>query len=370
VVVALGCSPESVRDGERTFRPDGRYLGYLQAYDRDIEFLDGLPVFPFPPSHILAEDDGSLWFTVFSGSDSDHYLYRYDTHSGSLDSFALPNSPATGFFSEFRRAPGGGFLLAYGFLVIEVNTAGQVVRRFDLGETPDVVIDQGVVLEGTWVTGMTVGEDGRMYVSRMNNPEITVIDPATGETSSMPVPAGFGAVVQIEAAAPEGLYISNWLGGLSMEPATAYLSPGGELTLVAGPASAFVRGANGLVYAATLDGSVVALDGESVRWVANLPPQAEGEKVYLAADVEGERIWFASRRGGVLGSVREGRGSLAHRLPFYVIPAEERECLIGDPCQDVVTFTQVDGLTVGPGGEVYFSDATLHRLGRLKGSAR
>jgi streptogramin lyase len=353
---------------EAVYAPDGRALGSAQDYDPAVSFPSALSGLPNPPSHLLVDAGGALWFPLFTGGGRGDRLYRYDPATDALQSYDLPNSPSSGLFSAIAQAPDGHVLVAYGYLVLDFDPASGAFNQHQLPQPPANFAQQGVE-SGTWVTDMTVDADGRVYLGRMNTAALTALDTAAGTVTEIPVPPAFGTVMDVQAG-KDGVYLSNWLGGPDTARQVALLSPTGAFTPVPGGASGFAVRPDGSVYAATMDRGVVLLStGEtSPLAAAALAPSLTGMKDYLAVDKDSGRIWFAGRDLGTVGRFDAADGSTTlYHLPSYVILGSEIYCPAPGPCKDWVSRTRVDGLAVAPNGDLYFADATLNRIGLIRG---
>lgn len=346
---------------------DGQALGYAQPYDPAVSFPSTLSGLPNPPSHLLVDASGTLWFPLFTGGGSGDKLYRYDPEAAILQSYDLPNSPGSGLFSAIAQAPDGRILVAYGYLVLDFDAASGAFKQLELPQPPTNLAEQSIE-RGTWVTDMAVDASGKVYVSRMNTAAVTAVDIERGTVTEIPIPASFGAVMEV-AAGKDGIYLSNWLGGPDTGRQMALLSPGGEFTSVAEGASGLVVRVDGSVYAATAERALAVLSAgkASALATADLAPSLTGMKDYLAVDGKSGVLWFAGRDVGTVARTGPDGGSVAvFQLPSYVIPAAVISCPVGAPCHDVISTTRVDGLAVAPNGDLYFSDGTLNRIGVIR----
>jgi streptogramin lyase len=54
------------------------------------------------------------------------------------------------------------------------------------------------------------------------------------------------------------------------------------------------------------------------------------------------------------------------QLPVYFVPGNVMRCPVGAKCEGATMYTKVSGIAVAPNGDVYFSDATMNRIGVIK----
>ncbi len=352
---------------ETVFGPGDALLGEAQPYDPAVSFPSTVSALSNPPSHLLVDASGKLWFPLFTSAGGAR-LWRYDPATDALSSHELPSSPASGLFSAVSAAPDGHVLLAYGYLVVDFDPASGAFKQFQLPQPPANFAKQSAE-PGTWVTDMAVDAGGAVYVSRMNTAALTKVEVSSGTIAEIPLPATFGTVMEV-AAGKDGIYLSNWLDGPGIARQVALLGPTGTFTSIGGGASGLAVRPDGSVYAATMDRGIAALSSAGVSALAgvDLTANLSGMKDYVVIDQNSGITWFAGRDVGTIGRLDPGSASASiYQLPAYVVPGSRIFCPPPGPCQDVVSRTRVDGLAVAPNGDLYFADATRNRIGLIRG---
>ncbi|MDO8617096.1 MAG: hypothetical protein Q7T33_15405 [Dehalococcoidia bacterium] len=351
---------------EAVYGPDGRLLGAAQPYDPAVSFPAKLSGLGQTPSRLVFDKSGRLWFPTFTGTSSGNRLYRYDPAADSLTSYNLPDSPGSPVLSGPALAPNGHIVLAYGYLVLDVDPEAGSWDPVQL-PAPPASFSQQSGESGTWVTDVAVAADGMAYVARMNTTAVTSADLAARSVTEIPIPAGFGTVMFL-AAGIDGVYLSNWGGGTGGKPQLARLSPGGAFTPLEGGASGLAALPSGSVLATTLERAILPLgSASSVALPPGLAANLGGIRDFAAADANSGALWLAGRESGTVVRFDPVAGSgRVYQLPSYLIRGSAVPCPPDFPCKDVVSKTRVNGLAVGPNGNLYFSDNDVGRIGVIR----
>jgi len=355
--------------------------------DPAVEFPKALQGLANPPSHLAADPKtGDVWFLVFTYDGVSNTLYHYSPATGRVETFSIPSGGGSEIDHAIAVDARGHVIVAEGSVVTDFDPAAGRFSRIPI-PAPETPKANYVPVDGAPVLDMALGDAGVIYLSRMNIPAITELDLTTGASREYPYPVAFGPADDIEVGDGGVWMTSRWsIEGVSEAqagwiglPSGVFVPGGRALTALGADGGGKVLG----VLANTPDaGPGLARLSAGGQEPVSLGPGVEGELVaaglgildYLAVDPERGVVWVASWGGeSVLrvdtlgGTVRE------YKLPVYdrpVIPncdIDPENVSSGtepDPCAAVGRLrTQVRGLAVVPNGDVYFSDATLNRIG-------
>jgi streptogramin lyase len=358
----------------------------IVAPDPAVEFPEALADLPNPPSHLAVDPaTGDLWFMIFTYDGVSNTLYHYSPESGSVETFAIPSSTGSELYSAIGVDLRGRVIFAEGSVVTDFDPVTGKFTQTGIGE-PETARVAYSPPEGTQVLDMALDDSGLAYLSRINVPAITELDLATGRVREIPYPSSFGAAYDIELAGAILWMTSRWnVEGVS-EAQTGRIDLSTGAFASTGPAMTAL--------AATEDGRVLGIRAAAPDWRPDLVWVSEEGAEYVTYASDADRLlvtgslglmdYVAVGEGGheawVAGWGSESIlriGARPATLREYRLPVYDAQMIISCPppdpnfpapspgwCSMVSRLeTQVRGLAVAPDGDVYFSDATLNRIG-------
>lgn len=345
--------------------------------DPAVEFPKALRDLPNPPSALAVDPKtGDLWFLLFTYDGASNILYHYSPAAAKVETFAIPSGGGTELYYTIAIDERGHVILAEGSVVIDFDPAASAISRIPVGgpEAPRATYFPG---EPAQIADMALGSDDTVYLSRMNVPAITELHLLSGATRELPYPLSFGPALDIELAGGILWLTSRWsLEGVSeaqtwtMDPAT------GIVAAVGTPTTALAAAADGRLLG--IRAAQPGLAGD-VGWVREtgfepLSFASDGDRLaatagvglwdHVAASEDGTVLWVAEGASGRIARIDTQRGVVqTYQLPVYETQGPWN-CWPNEPCEAAEPMTTaVRGLAVAPDGDLYFSDATLNRIG-------
>lgn len=345
--------------------------------DPNIEYPEAVSELLFPPSHLAVDPStGDLSFVGFTYNGETNDLYHYTRSGDKLDRFEIPASNGSQFFSDIAVNSRGEVISAEGDLVLIVDPDGGY-REIRLPPPENFAKRKG--WDGTYVIDMELDGDDNAYLTRMNTAAITELDLQDGSVNEIPLDPSLGQFQKI-ALAGDQLWMTTIYATETTASTTAVMDVNTKTVEVTGiVTSALVDDGQGRVFVSRqTEPAVVAVDErdaalEAGPWTFTREHDGlQWNPRLLAVDKEQGRIWMAGGGSGIVSvepsSGREeyyGLPSVAETMPFsavqFLIPCptpREDDCWNGRP-----SFTSVDGIAVGPNGDLYFADATFNRIG-------
>ena len=364
-----------VGNAEAVYAPDGRLLGAPSGYDESVEFPPSLSALPNPPTHLSVDPaTGHLWFPIFTYDGVANILHHFDPASGSTEEFEVPASDGSEMLSAIAIDDRGRVVFAEGHSVNIFDPELQTLEQLELPAQSQHRIEDGDG-DPAWITAMAL-DGGLAYISRMNVAAIIQLDLETGETAELPIPASFGQVWDLALSNNRLVMSSRWdiEGGPSAQ--TAYLHvTSGTFTDLRAKTSAVASNSTGTTFVAgwppvglaEMVGDTLASAKERVADGSSLLSVEDGLGAlgHVAVSEAGD-VWVVGEGSDAIVHYLPQRGeAVSHRLPEYSaegLSAIVRGCWYG--CEDVArSTTRVRGLAVAPNGDLYFSDATMNRIG-------
>lgn len=349
------------------YAPDGPILTVVQEADQRVLFPPALSELGAPVEKLAIDESGQIWIPAFSGFDSGHVLFRYDIASGSIEQFKLPDEPGSALSSGVGISSTGKVVLAYGGIVAAMNPASGEFTIYELPRESPNYNDFGIP-ESMLVTDMALDSNDVAYVTRENVAAVTTIDLNTGETSEIRVEGVTGNLFDVEVI-DQDVYVANWVhGGDIYDGSTGgtrlvKLSPRGEQQVLAGSAWALAEGANSL-YSVDLKGEVRAfLDGSLFEMTDQVPGAAiEGR---IRVDARSHDVWISGREADTITQLQTDSMSMTpYKLPVY--EGLNFGCSASAQCDLALrptVHTGVGAMATAPNGDLYFTDATMQRIG-------
>ncbi len=360
----------------------------IVAADPAVEFPRALADLPNPPSHLAVDPStGDLWFMVFAYGGVSNTLYHYSPANGNVETFAIPRSNGSELYSAIGVNARGHIIFAEGSVVTDFDPGTAKFTQTDIGEPQTATVPYSPP-DGTQILDMALGEGRIVYLSRINVPAVTEFDLATGKKREIPYPSSFGPAYDIELSGATLWMTSRWgIEGIS-EPQTGWIDLATGAFTAAGPGmTALARSADGRLFGIQAN---TAMSMAVLGWVTDkgLTPlifASDADKAlatgglglfdYVAVNQRGDVAWVAGWGSESIARIDTRTGAVhAYKLPVYETSLSfAPRCPAAlanlpspspDPCLAIRRLnTQVRGLAVAPNGDVYFSDATLNRVG-------
>ena len=346
------------------------------AADPAMEFPTALSDLPNPPSHLAVDPKtGDLWFLIFTYDGTSNTLYHYSAVDGKVETFEIPSDSGSELYSAISVDSRGHVISAEGSVITDFDPASGEFINLALPEPATKAVGYSPS-DGAWVLDMAISDSGLAYLSRMNIPAITEFGLSTGESRELPYPSTFGPAYDIELGDDAVWMTSVWnIIGLStaqtgridpvtgeftaVGPATTAISAGRDEAVLGVRASSAEAPTADLVEvsAAGFTSTPVAPGDEKARLVQGL-----GIRDFMTVAPATGAVWVTGEGSGsvfrvISGSVRE------YNLPVYGGFAPRCDAT---ECPDANLRTAIRGLAAAPNGDLYFSDATLSRVGVIR----
>ncbi len=351
--------------------------------DPAVEFPGTLSDLPNPPSHLAVDPrTGDLWFLIFTYDGKSNTLYRYTASDGKVETFDIASSSGSELYSAISVDSRGHIISAEGSVATDFDPSSGKYTQVSLPEPTAKTVAYSPS-DGPSIMDMALAEGGLAYLSRMNVPAITELDLSTGKSRELPYPSSFGPAQDIELAGDSLWMTSVWnFAGLSAAQTGRISLTTGEFAALGPGTTAISASANGQVLgvrASSQEAPVAGVVEVSAAGLAAMPVPSGSDEAEMARGL-GIRDFIAVDPGtGAAWVTGEGSESIflvnggavrEYKLPVYGTAAVrcdvDSSATIGPsgrgPCE-VRLKTQVRGLAVAPNGDVYFSDATLNRIG-------
>lgn len=355
--------------------PAGETLGQIEPGDPALKFPAALANLPFSPAHLAVDQaTGDVWFMEFTYGEK-NILHRYSERNDKLESFPVPASKGSELYSAIAVDARGHVISAEGFVVLDFDPATASYKEYSLStESP---YETNIIGEGQFIADMAPGDDGRVYVSRLDVAAITELDLGSGNIREVAFPRDFGQADDIEVNG-DTLWMANTSdieSGPSAQIGRLDLATG-EFALVPGKTTALASGA-GLVYAVTwAPGAALAVAGDSGLSVVegfatdeSFSSSLSGPVGHIAVDPRSGAVWATAEYAGSIVRAAPSHGTLrTYRLPGYetMVFAHCPQGLATSCPASTEVKTRVRGLAAGPGGDLWFSDGTRNRIGVIR----
>lgn len=360
--------------------PDGNEV--ITTADPAVVFPLALEELPGSPTHLAVDPStGDLWFLLFTYDGVSNTLYHYSRSADDIETFDIPSSTGTELYYAIQVDSRSHVIIAEGTLVTDFDPGTESLIQFPLEEptTPAVTYVPG---HARVVLDMTLGEESLLYLSRMNVPAITEFNVTSGESREFPYSKDFGPAYDIEFARGQVWLTSRWnIEGISTGQTGRIDLRTGAFSVVGAGTTALGVGPDGVVHGIRASSEQAPLaDVVDVKdWqlvTVGFTSQSDKSRAisglgildYTAVDPTSGDIWFVGGGSSALFSLDPASGaSREFQLPIYrggpihcppPNPGQPNECPnLGE------LYTTVRGLAVAPNGDVYFSDATMSRIG-------
>lgn len=348
----------------------------IVAPDPAVEFPAVLSNLPNPPSHLAVDPKtGDLWFLIFTYDGRSNVLYHYSPAYGSVETFHIPSSSGSELYSAIAVDSRGHIISAEGDVVTDFDPS---TGKFTQVKLPEPAVERVPYSpsDGPWILDMALADDLLAYLSRMNIPAITELDLRTGKAREIPYPASFGPAYEI-ALGRDGLWAtSRWdIVGVSAAK-TWRIDLASDESIAVGPGATALAEAPGEdvlgVRASSAQAPVPELVLASASGLVPVTFASEGQRSgamtglgirdFVAIDSSTGATWVTGEGSRSVLLISSGAAAIReYRLPVY----EGFVPICGYPCNwpDGELRTAVHGLAVAPNGDLYFSDATMNRIG-------
>jgi streptogramin lyase len=349
------------------------------AADPAVEFPALLSGLPNSPSHLAVDPKtGDLWFLIFTYDGKSNTLYQYSAADGKVETFDIPSSSGSELYSAISVDSRGHVISAEGSVITDFDPSSGEFIQLSLPEPATKAVAYSPA-DGSSILDMSLTDDGLAYLSRMNIPAITELDLSTGNTRELLYPLSFGPAYDIELAGGSLWMTSKWnIAGLSTAQTGnidlttgefAVLGPG--TTAISAPPDGQVLGVRASSQEAPA-AAVVEVSGAGLA-ALSIPSESDeaeitgglGIRDFIAVDPGTGAAWVTGEGSESIFLV-DGRAVREYELPVYGWVALRCDVDPGEPCPEVRLKTQVRGLAAAPNGDLYFSDATLSRVGVIR----
>lgn len=353
--------PAPAADAEVVNGPNGEPLTVFQEADEHITFPAELQSLDILMEKIAIGPDGDVWIPAFSGGETGHLLYHYDPGSSTVAKYGLPDRPGSHISSAIGVTPSGQPVLAYGGIVaiLDMDTASFT--------TYDLPVESQPGAAGTQVTDIAIDSGGVAYVARENTDAVAVVDLSTGATSSIAVEGLTGKIFDVEILGDD-LYIAHWIqGGDIYDGGTGgtgimRIARSGSNENLEGSSWALATDGH-RVHSLDLHGSIRTYDTGTLTGTLQVHAPQAANIGSLAVDPETGDTWVAGRGSTSIIRWSPGAGETAYDLPVYWLDGTFLSCPPKADCSGGPMPTVIGELAVAPGGDLYFTDTTIQRIG-------
>jgi hypothetical protein len=318
---------------------------------------------PDVPGRMAVDTSGILWFVTFGTPTT---LYSYDPETGELSVLELPDGDGTRLFSALRITPTGNILVADGYTITKVDPNSRAVSSTEFDLRPANFVQQ-TWEEGSWISDMVVGDDGTIYVTRMNMPVITVLNETLSVVREIPVPKEFGPVTAVEWA-PSSLIISNGFGAPAIDSQVGQLWLDGAYTGLGISAERLIDGGpSGSIFGTGQGpGLKAAFGGEPAKEIVRLTDAILSEYVDNAVVSPDGSVLWASAAGAIYRIELSSGDFERYDLPAYDLPISAVTCPVEIQCESGVVATSVIAMAAGNSGEIFISSTPTNGIAVLK----
>jgi len=348
----------------------------IVAADPAVEFPATLSELPNPPSRLAVDPKtGDLWFLIFTYDGKSNILYHYTPSHGKVETFSIPSSSGSELYSAISVDSRGHVISAEGNVVTDFDPSSGQFTQLSLPEPATRAVAYSAS-DGPWILDMTTSESALIYLSRMNIPAITEFDLSTGKTRELPYPPDFGPAYDIELGSGGLWMTSRWnIEGIGTAQTGRLDLTTGEFAVVGPGTTAISASPDGQVLgvrASSQEAPAAAVVEVSGAGLAALSIPSESDEAEIAGGLgirdfigvdPGTGAAWVTGEGSESIFLVDGRAVREYELPVYGWVALRCDVDPGEPCPEVRLKTQVRGLAVAPNGDLYFSDATMNRIG-------
>lgn len=339
----------------------------VEARALSIETIPELATLPAPPSALVADASGDLWFPLFAADGlirrdglQDNRLYRYDPSSGSLTHVKLPGVWGTGDGGRIADDDESVIVGWIDRLWRITKSDGAVVEIIlpppsdpsptRTGDIQDLLVSQGTI----WIarTGLSslwaVGQDGRIeeypFAADLGTPFRLALSENGHVWMSMqnhaPASAAPG-LEQVDSFAITVEFDPETGGAVSHPfPSAALARKGGQIKAIGGG-----------------PGGLRSWSGQSVRVESTAAGTNPGD--FVAVDERSGVVWYTANDYGSLAAVFPDGQTRTVSLPTstgYAMSSCPRQ--LCEQGKTVTVSMQISGVAPAPDGDLWFSSAS------------
>ena len=280
-----------------------------------------------------------------------------------VETWPLPDTDYNGYIGQVKIAPDGGVWVTEPYALVRFDPTAHAasVLPFDrdvTGAFPDAWNPDSPVI-GTWISSVCFSSDGWMLVARTNVPFVSIVSAAGPTLGSIPVPAEYAGALDL-AEAPDGsVYVAGGYA-TSDAPVARVSKTGAVVGTLAGPASRFSPGSDGLL----ISGS-----GSTGVWV----DPSNGDEAALASGLSTnpDSLAVPDPRGGAI-AYDASTGTISRLVNGEIvdlITMGKTRGFVTTPLGGSVAVTgsaRVTDLATASDGTTYFLDGNSQRLLAVK----